>query len=317
MQKEDLTAQSGSQRFFMRAHYSKDRLTRPPVQKIRLPLKSKFAKRVPIEFFDQLLTDAQISDAPVFISLIDHTAKIYSFQGELVCELIGHKAEITAVKALSSTIIVSGDSSGELIIWDTASSASEIIGKNKNSVRTHNPIKRLHEHKEAITAIEAVNAETFISVSLDSSYKYWQTNAPVSIQTIVTQRPILSLIVLSPDDVHYCIAHDINELYAKDFHCYDIISCNRLELDHKIIDKKKHNRFGKFIKQVKLTPDGELAFLYQDEPSNLIIAYGAFEPVYGKTPARILANSRYAFWDGKENVVINLYPLESKPYKLI
>ncbi|MDQ2993343.1 MAG: hypothetical protein M3R00_00115 [Pseudomonadota bacterium] len=318
MQKEDVTSQNESLRFFTTAHFKPDKINKPVMHKIPLCKNSRLAKKVPVEFVDQLLTQSQASDAPVFISRQDHTVEIYSFQGEFICELVGHKAEITAAKALSHNIIVSGDTSGELLIWDITPILGETAGKiskQKSQRKTHTPTLRLHEHKAAITSIEAITAEMFISISLDSSYKYWQTQTPKSLQTIVTKHPILSLVVMSPDDVIYCTATPLSEEDNINFHAYDIIRCNRFQLSNITLNNKKYSRslFHDSITQIKLSPDGQLTFLLQSHSGNHIISSKAYIPLYAKTPAKILANGRYAFWDGKANIVINLYPLENMP----
>ncbi len=322
MQEEKVGTTSGSQRFFTTAHLETSKANKCLKHKIPLVKKTKFAKKVPIEFVEQLLTETQANDAPVFISRGDHIAEIYSYAGELLCELVGHNAEITAAKSLTSTIIVSGDASGELLIWDITAIEDENIGKiskQKNQRKTHNPATRLHEHGKAITSIEAITSNTFISVSLDSSYKYWQTHTANSLQTIDTKHPIHSLVVMSPDDVLYCIPHYSTRENEKIFYCYDIMHCNRSLLTHKVLKNLKYStsQFCDIITQIKLNPDMQLTFLVQSKSGNDVINSEASLFLNARSPAKILANGRYAFWDGKENVVINLYPLENKPFLTI
>jgi hypothetical protein len=299
----------GSPKFFRTANYKSEDRDFQLSHNTPIPRKSRVELKKPkLEFVEQLLTDINSSDAPILISYKkDHTIDILTFEGELICELMGHDANVTAAKALSDKMVVTGDASGVLIVWDL----TQIEGENterksskKAELSARHLLKRFHEHTDAITAIEAINGQNFVSASLDCSYRYWHINHDKSIQAIESspKKPILSLTLLSEDVLLYCV-----ERFESKYRRSDPL--------HTIIDQPNFSvsSFLGTITHIKLMPDGYLAFIDQMKNSGTVITRHKNVSLYGESPARILSNGRFAFMGEKRNVVVEQFPLIETP----
>lgn len=313
----DNAPQQRSNRLFPAADYDADAHTKGFRHKTPIPKKSPLEIKPKIEFLEQLLSDTTHSDAPILFSRTDHSMTVVTFEGEFICELIGHNTKVTAAKALSDNIVVTGDESGEIFLWDT----SPIEGENKkrkpkqrDELKANHLIKRFHEHINAITTIEAINSQEFVSASMDGSCRYWSINAEQSNQTImsIAKKPILSVAILSEDIALYCVERTTN----KKLYSYDIVQCDRKKLSHKIIGQPDYSRtlFSGTISQIKLMPNAKLIFINQKEHSNSAFTTDKSMSLQGLSPAQILSNGRFAFMALKNqwNVVVTQQPLIDK-----
>ncbi|MBX9586828.1 MAG: hypothetical protein K2X50_06180 [Gammaproteobacteria bacterium] len=300
-------ANTGLTRFFRTANYQVEDLRFRMAHKTPIPKKAKIELKKPkIEFIAQLLTESNPTEAPILISYANHSLDVLTFEGERICELVGHEAKVTAAKALSDKVIVTGDTNGVLIVWD--------LTRNEDLEHTSRYLlKRFCEHTNAITAIEAINAQNFVSASLDCSYRYWQIDSDIALQTIEStpKKPILSMTLLSENVVLYCV----ERVEGKPFISYDIIKCHRLDSRHTIIDQPNYSKSGIFgaITHVKLTPDGRLTLIDQMKNASTVINRVKNISLYAKPPISILSNGWFAFLGNKRNIVVEQFPLVDEP----
>lgn len=308
----------GLPRFFRAANYIIEGRRSELTHKTPIPKKSKVEILKPkLEFIEQLLTETHPSDAPILIAYEkSHTIDVLTFEGERICELVGHDSKITAAKALSDKVIVTGDASGVLMVWDLTSKEVEKSERNsskKGRLNKQHLLKRLHEHTGAITAIEAINGQNFVSASLDCSYRYWHIDFEKSVQTIESlyNRPILSLAQLTEDVVLYCV----ESFVSKNLYSYDIVKCRRSDRLHTIIGQPSYSISSLMgaITHIKLMPDGHLAVIDQMENSGTVITHTKNVSLYAKPPSTILSNGRFAFLGRKRNVIVEQFPLIDKP----
>lgn len=304
-------------RFFRTANYQIEGLRSRIAHKTPIPKKSKVEITKPkIEFIEQLQTDSNFENAPILISYKNHSIDVLTFEGELICELVGHEAKVTAARALSDNVIVTGDASGVLIVWNLAPIHDVKLDRRsskKSEQQSQHLLKRFNEHTDAISAIEAVNAQKFVSASLDCTYRYWDVDNDNSRQTIETfpKKPIRSLRLLSEEVVLYCVESD----ERKPLIGYDVIKCHRIDLLHTIIDRPNYSPSGIFgiITHVKLTPDGHLTIVDQMKDSSTVINRIKDISIYAKPPITILSNGWFAFLRKKRNIVVEQFPLIEKP----
>ena len=310
-------ANPGLPRFFRAANYRFEGLRFRLAHKTPIPKKSKVELVKPkVEFIEQLLTENNPADAPILISYEkSHVIDVLTFEGERICELVGHEAKITAAKALSDNIVVTGDASGVLIVWDLTpveGENSERKTSKKAELNRRHLSKRFQEHTDVITAIEAIDGQNFVSASLDGTFRYWRTDSDKALQMIESdsKRPILALTLLSEEVVLYCV----ERFESKYMISYDIVKCRRSDLVHTIIDQPNYSSgiFGP-ITHIKLTPDGSLALFYQMRNTGMITNHTKGISLYSKPPVSILSNGRVAFLGKKRVVVVEQYPLIEKP----